>query len=244
MRYPKRFLNIFDLTQMERRVLGALERTPQLASEIQRKTNIPRATLDRVLKELHRRNLLAKRKHSARRGGWVGKQLEEIETEFRIKLIAENREIFVYHGKDAMLKAVHRFIETYAGERTYAVQSNKAWDVWHEKLGLAQFKKVNDSFREKMVIIEAVFPERLSNKIFNGYENRPSIAHVLPEEYFNFYSDLMICKDIVFIMNWKDEIAVEIHNKDLISLFLSLFKYFQDTGRRINLHNEARTSAR
>ena len=66
------------------------------------------------------------------------------------------------------------------------------------------------------------------------------LVHTIPNKYLNFYSDVMIFRDVVSIMNWKDMFAVEIKNRDLVNLFTGIIGYIHDTGNKVNVPEEAR----
>lgn len=68
-----------------------------------------------------------------------------------------------------------------------------------------------------------------------SYQKRLLMLTVLPDQYLNgFYSDAMIFRDMVSVVNWHDEIAVLIKNRDLVIFFQQLFSYLADTGKRVN----------
>lgn len=242
-------IKLLNLQPAEVAVLRALGAGPQFGSSLQRHTAIPRATLDRTLRSLRERGLIRKQEWSPKRGRWLLKPVTEIRILSSFGSTASGSEVFIYEGKEQLLNATLRFIETHAGERAFAIQSNKTWDTWATRLSREDFNKVNSLLRKKMVIMETVLPEdfaeydleRRDQALANGYQERPSITHIIPKEFFNFYSDLTICRDAVFVMNWRDNLGIEIRNADLVSLFSSLFKYLQATGERVNLHEEVRS---
>jgi hypothetical protein len=193
-----------------------------------------------------------------RRGGWVvvsesetrrtlGLLLAE-EHKRPVKVSKKNNEIIIYRGKEQMMILANRVLDFHRDERVQWMQPNKLWEVWLKRGLKKRVVWLTQYLQEKGIITEGIFADNFieydykhgGRELLQGYLDRPTIIHTIPESFLQFYSDVMVFRDVVSIMNWKDEVAIEIKNQDLVDLFKSLFEYIKVTGKKVDLQEETK----
>ena len=60
---------------------------------------------------------------------------------------------------------------------------------------------------------------------------------LVPSEFFNVYSEIWIFSTTVIIINWHDEVAMEITNNQMMSFLRDMFEFVKIGGKKIN-HEE------
>ena len=60
---------------------------------------------------------------------------------------------------------------------------------------------------------------------------------ILPDEYFDYDVEIWIFKETTLIINWHQEIATEIRNKDITGFLRDMFDLMKNSGRKID-HNK------
>ena len=248
---------LLGLSKKESRILSVLTGAPKNVSQISKEARYPRTTTLRTLIGFHSRGFVAKHRVSLKRGGWVIKPTEGMEKIFKdiwdeinsaapSKISRGENDIVVYHGKKQMMLLANKVLSFHKGERVYWMQSIHIWEVWLKHKLLDRVIWLTHYLKNKGIISEGFFPDNFleidykygGEKLLRGFLDRPVIIHTIPSKFLNFYSDIMVFRDVVSIMNWKDELAIEIKNKDLVKVFISLFDYIKATGVRVNLQEE------
>jgi hypothetical protein len=249
------FINISD---EERKVLLHIDLFPKSTAEIVRGTEMPRTTVLRILQKFHERGFVRKHRITRRRSGWQIISIKDIElsmetllSDFGIgqnekkptRIMKDEHEVVVYRGKKEMMELAKMADTFFSGERILWLRSSKLWSEWVKHGFKNRITEVIKLFREKGVITEFILDENFiqsdfaygGKKFIKEYYRYPAIVHTIPDKYLNFFSDIMVFRDAVSIMNWKDEMAVLIRNRDLVSFFKSIFEYVEDNSKRVNI---------
>ena len=252
MKITSMAVKILGLSKEEVAVLSILDTTSRKTSDVHQllKGRIPRTTLLRILNSLHKRELIAKHKFSARRGGWIGCDITSIFQELSTE--GSNHDdvskVVVYRGKKEMLTLANKVLLFHEKERVYWIQPSKIWDAWRSAGMEERIVWLNNFLQERGIVADGITSDDFLMKdvefggeeILQGFLNRPMHVHTVPSKYLNFYSDVMIFRDVVSIMNWKDMFALEIKNRDLVNLFTGIIGYLHDTGKSVNVPEEAK----
>jgi hypothetical protein len=235
MKIDKNISQILDLSSKEIRIIELLKEVPMLASEISVRTKIPRATLDRLLLKLHKRNLIGKHKHSHRRGGWVSvpfldKFVKEESTEKAF--IIKN-----FVGLEAMKGAEYEFMARYKNTKCHGIQSTRAWKAWHTKLSKETAAELNSLLVTKNILMDVIITKSVDTALLKAaYNGRPSLARTLPEEFLPTAFDIEVTNREVFIMNWEKLKGVSIQDEELALMFKKIIEFIKEGSEYYNIH--------
>lgn len=234
MKIDKNIVKLLDLSKKETSVIEYLKETSILASEISTATRIPRATLDRILKNLHKRGLIGKHKHSQRRGGWVSISFADMfinndsTTAFTIKN---------FIGLNDMTLAEYEFMDTYQNTKCYGIQSTRAWKAWHTQLSQATATELNSLLVKKNILMDVVITKSVDTALLQAaYKDRPSLARTLPEEFLPTAFDIEVTNKEVFIMNWERLKGISIQDEELALMFKKIIEFIKEGSEYYNIH--------
>jgi len=87
-----------------------------------------------------------------------------------------------------------------------------------------------------VAVCEAVIAKRglPSKEIFAAFADRTAETTYIPKDIFNFDSEIGILPRVVFIINWKKEVAIEIRDEATIGLLLEMFRFAKEFGRKVD----------
>jgi hypothetical protein len=229
-----------NLSKIEIKLLNLIEKEPLLASEIGKKLSIPRATLDRILSQLFARRFVSRKKRGKR---FIYKSVSTEEVLSEYGLIPANElsaGVVVYEGKEALFELTSKFVKLHAKKRVRVLQTKQTWDFWTTHLTKEQNSEINTLLKRERVINEGIFSEALLKEyhkaFFGTYSKRPSTVHVLPEQYAKFATDITVTDKELYVMNWKDEVGIEITNKDTVEAFNQIFNFINENTESTNIY--------
>jgi hypothetical protein len=245
------------LSAEEKKVASTIGETPASTSEIARKTNLPRSTCLRALKSLHQRGMIARTRMTIHLSGWTqmpDTKKRALHDEFSrffgiadehapIHIHKDIHEVIIYRGKEQMLELADMAKTFKMGERLLWLRGSRAWKEWHTQGFRARIIALMEHLAQTGVICEEILSDQFVefDRRYGGaamvasYAKRLMVLTVIPDAYLNgFYSDIMVFRDAVSIMNWHDEIAILIKNRDLVAFYTQLFTYLRDTGTSVD----------
>ena len=225
---------IFRLANLETHeihILKKLATEALLASDLSSALSIPRASLDRMLKRLLDRGFVTKIKRG-KRYVYKATPRDVLLSKYGLTDKHTAQGVRVYQGKTAMLELTQRFIHLHAKRRVKVLQTKQTWDFWSKHLTDEQNATINTLLRRKEVINEGIFSEALLTKrqevFLETYQTRPSTVHIWPEKYAQFTTDITVTEKELYIMNWRDEVGIEITCIDTVSAFNQIFSFISD----------------
>lgn len=159
-------------------------------------------------------------------------------------------EITIYHGLKNCNSIWKRIADLKKGERAVFVQPNQCISTVLSKLGVSALYPNNDTLNEKGVIVEALLHKsvykifydtlsKLANPKFAQKEiekvaNRTSDIRFIDDKYLNIPTEMMFFRNTAYLINWKDEMAIEIKNKMIINFLYELYELARGYGTKIN----------
>jgi predicted transcriptional regulator len=266
MNWSNKSLSFLDLTDAEIMILHAFEQAKTF-QEVSREADIPRTTIAFMTKNLMRRNLVIPVKNGKRfryvsiTEAQLHNNLQAIIGEMssvaaerkgaHIKLSREN-EFTIHTGLREIIPAHARIASLHLDQRVYAIQPNKSWMNMHKKLSPTQLIGFNESIKKNHIILEAILQEnayklygaffksdpRAIKAIAASFINRMADYATVPERFFDYHAELWLFKTTVLIINWEEEVAIEMVNPNIMGFFKDMFELVKASSAKID-HNQA-----
>lgn len=241
--------NYFGLSTNEKLILDAAKIARNI-SRISRMTRIPRTSLLYMLKKLERRELVktveyGKRKFwktSVRTGGVTHiKSLEKLESN-----------IVTYIGIPEIFRIFEELIEMSSGQRLLALQPDKSVKYALRKVPVKQWLRVSNEIKNNRYVVEGIVHEKSvdtvvremgnakANKLFGSFIGRLEDYVKIPDEFADVESEIYIFKSSAYVINWNKEIAIGIHDKEMVALLLAMFSCVKELGTRYSQNAKMR----
>jgi predicted DNA-binding transcriptional regulator len=265
MNWHDKTLNILGLTKNEIKVLNCLNELKNV-QDIARLTDLSRTGINHLIKILYRKALIKKVK-SGKRVFYVAidkktlkKQFQEISEELdlsekdkkgvRIK-ISKQDEFIIHIGVKEIVPAYQRIFSENRNERIKAIQHHKSWMELLEKVSPTQLIDFNRAIIKNHLILDGMLNESAYASYLEEIKNDPdknkaaveSLSGrmadyaVFPDNMFNYSSEIWLFKNTALIINWAEEIAVEITNENMINFLKDMFEFVKMAGKKID-HNK------
>jgi predicted transcriptional regulator len=235
-----KFYELLGLKAQERKILKYLTPDSNVSvSDISTDTNIPRMTVYLVLDSLKHRGL-ADYKRIGKRRFWnrlsdieiarlVSELVRSVHDESKSVEIRHNdqSQFVVSHGLKNLFSIFERIAKGHKGERLIGMQPTSSMKHVVKKLSWSTLLPIQQAIRDNKIIVEGMvredyYPTLLS--LLNSDEERKSAIDsfsgrlndmvFVSNEYLKSETELMMFKDVAFLVNWKDEVAVEIKNTE------------------------------
>lgn len=263
MNWSNKSLSFLGLEPAQMKILNALNQG-KTHMDVAKETAIPRTTVAFIIKRLINKGLVipvhfGKRfKYVALTEAQLSQKLEQTLGEMRstarerkgvqIRLSKENQ--FTIHiGYTEMVDAYTRIAANNKNTRIKAIQSNKSWNTIVEKLPAQELIQFNKAVIENDLIIDGILqddyyemykqylknhPQDIAKSTAKSLTGRMADYTLIPKEFFDFYSEIWIFETTVVIINWKEEIAVEITNEQMMRFLRDMFEFVKMGGRKVN----------
>jgi predicted transcriptional regulator len=261
MRFNKKQRRVLALSSREAAVSRALEHRPLRVAEISQKTRIPRMTIYSVLKTLMQRGLVEKNREGSRTlyrakslrevymllspGGTLPQRhFGELEKEVRLQA-SESTEFVLYRGTSSIVNMYERLCADHKGKRFRGIQPDSSVRALLQKLSLDDIERVNRSISKNKLITEMIIEstyfdtvrERYPSPVFERWArqflNRLAVVYTVEQRYLSFRNEVVIFRDTVYIVDWKEESATEIKNPETVAMFNTLFEMLVEAGERV-----------
>lgn len=266
MNWSNKSLSFLGLNQKEVLILEALVKA-ETHKEVAKKTKIPRTTVAFVVQNLIKKGLILPIKHGKRFRyiSLTEEQLQNRlrQTLGEMKATAQERkgaqiriskesEFIIHIGIKEVIEAYSRIATLNKDTRIKAIQSYKSWITIIEKLGPQDLIRFNQFVRDNNLIIDGILqdkqydwygeylkehPQAESTDTAESLGQRMADYTLVHSEYFNVYSEIWIFRSTVIIINWRDEVAIEITNDQMMSFLRDMFEFVKMGGKKIN-HEE------
>lgn len=269
MNWSNKSLSFLGLGKKEVRVLEAFE-TAKSHGQVAEGIKIPRTTVAFIAKNLMQKGLLLPVKHGKRflYISLTEKQLKNRLTQTLGDMrttanerkgaqirISKESQFTIHVGLNEVIEAYSHIAVLNKNTRIKAIQSYKSWITIVEKLGPDGLIRFNQFVRDNDLIIEGILqenyydlygkylrehPQSGSTDTAESLGQRMADYTLVPAEYFNVYSEIWIFRTTVIIINWQDEVAIEITNDQMMSFLRDMFEFVKASGRKINHEEELR----
>jgi DNA-binding Lrp family transcriptional regulator len=226
-------VKMLDLSKSDILILKELNRNPLPIADLAVSTNIPRTSLYYMLSKLQARGLVKKIREN-KKSIWNlldSSLFEEVSTE------NISPQIKIYKGTDKLLNVFWEIAEIPPKSRFYGIQPKSSIVEAINKSSLEEIIRFNDLVKKKDLIVEGVIHEKGTSemlkslseenkrKLLESFGGRSADTVKLPSNYLeNTKAEMYMYQGKLAIMNWKEEFAVVIKNKDVFELFMEMFK--------------------
>jgi len=265
MNWRANTLDILGLSETEMKILEVLS-TARGVQEIANLTEISRTGVNYCLKILRGKNLVFVVKQGKRRlyvgavPSQVSSKLQSAIDELtlasgdkkgaRVKA-SKTSEFIIYSGIREIIPAHERIASMNKDERIRAIQPNKSWMNVHKKLGPRQLTRFNNAIKENGIIIDGILQadayrkygeffrhdQESLDEVARSFSDRMADYTTVSEKFFNYNAEIWIYTDTVFIINWQEEVAIEIRNPDIMNFFRDMYEIVKESGQKID-HNQ------
>lgn len=260
MKIHKGLTNILRLSDKEQDILNTLSKQKSLLiSDISKNTNIPRMTLYPFLTKLKERGLINYRRLGKRKF-WYIESSEKIAntltnlasffTSEKVTIKKEESGFTIHRNLKSIYSVFEEVSQLHKGERVKVIQpTNSALNAIRNLKVQEEIGPINQAIIDNGIIVEGLLQENYYTALYKkvhkenpqkakeyieGFIGRSADMVFIPKEYLNIDSEFLMFQDKAFIINWKDKVAIEIQNKDMINFFGELFDLARGYGKKID----------
>ena len=266
MKWGTESLNMLGLNETEVFVLDALTIAKSIFT-ISKETKLSRAGIKYCLEGLMQKGLVTSLKHGKRKlyiaitDLELRQKLQEMTDSLliengskkgvRIKTSVQN-EFIVHVGVSEIIPAYERIASVSKGERVKAIQSSKSWKDLLDKVSSKELIRFNNAIIDNQIIADGILqrnayklygqllqkdPQRLKESA-KSLIGRMADYTFVPEQFFDQHAEIWIFKTTTLIVNWNEEVAVEITNANMTSFLRDMFEFVKVGGSKVD-HNRA-----
>lgn len=252
MNWEESTLRPLGLSNTSKKILSCLKNARSL-NDVAKETGIPRTSVAYNLKELVKRGLV-KTVVRGKRYQYIALSKEDLSVYLQKVTDSPTKEsgvIIHIHTKE-IVSMYERIMSLHKDERWKVIQPNKSWMHMHKKLTAPELIRLNDAISKNGIIVDALIQadaykryreffkrdEAALREIVGSFTNRKADYTLIPEHFFNHNAEIWLFRNTFCIINWEDEVAVEINNVDMMHFMKDLFEIAKMSGQKVD-HNQA-----
>ncbi len=259
-------LKMLNLSAAEIAILNSLEE-PRNVQGIVRATSLSRTGINHAIRGLIAKGLVEHQSIGKRRS-YIAISLERLTQKLKealgeieiankdkkgVKIKVSREDEFIIHiGAREIVPAYARIASENKNERIRAIQHYRSFMEIVEKASSTLIGKFNEAIKSNQIILDGLINESAYRKYaedikrdpkkFEGaiesLEGRMADYHVFPDNVFNYDAEIWLFKTTTLIINWKEEVAIEITNSNMTGFLKDMFSFVKAGGRKID-HNKA-----
>jgi len=168
----------------------------------------------------------------------------------RVKTSHQN-EFIIHVGPSEILPAYQKIASKNKNTRIKAIQHHRSWFELTQKITQEQLVQFNNAIIKNKIILDAMLNESAylfykKEIILNPKKHKEGIESLkdriadysdFPDEFFNYDSEIWIFKNTTLIINWKEDVAIEITNQNITKFLSDMFDFVKMGSRKID-HNK------
>lgn len=267
MNWSNKSLSFLGLDDSEVKILNALDmgRNPQ---EVAKLVGIPRTTVAFAIQKLIKKDLVLPVRYGKRfryialteeqLSSRIQQMLGEMKSTARERKgvqvrLSKESQFTIHVGIQEVIPAYSRIAAMNKDMRIKAIQGYKSWSALLAKLSADELIRFNQSIKENGIIVDGIIgensyseydkylkahPEKSVKETAESLAGRMADYTVVPKEFFDVYSEIWIFNTTVMIINWNEEVAIEITNQEIMSFLRDMFEFVKAGGTKVN-HEEA-----
>lgn len=238
--------NQIELSSHERKILLSLK-LPGTLAEISRRLNIPRSTIEyNIQKLLNDKMITFSLKKKRKIYNLVINNSDQKQILPPQSPVVNIGPITIYSGVRAIETLWQEVIKEPARSRMFGIQPRRSFEEAVKKSSIKIVEGVSKSITEKNFIIDSIVHGGLTDILFNRYENntakniatsftkRPEDIVRVEKDFLDEKSEMFIIGNFSFFIDWYQEVAIKIENKNINHLLLSLYQASKAYGTRYN----------
>jgi DNA-binding transcriptional ArsR family regulator len=254
------YKELLRLSQHEQKVLMVLPIAEGVnISTIARHSHIPRMSVYLALDSLKQRGLIDYIRKGKRRF-WKKLSPQEFSTVMaeaaqaihhhkeRVEIKHSDTSGFtVLKGLPQLFTIFEKIALGHKGERLLGIQPTSSMKHVVTKLSWNTLKPIQDAIRKNKIIVQGLvredyYPTLISllktsqqkKQALESFSGRLTDMVFVSNEYLHSETELMMFRDVAFLVNWKDEVALEIKNKEMLSFMKECFDLARGYGKKID----------
>jgi hypothetical protein len=265
MNWQDKSLNILGLSETETAILDCIT-TAKSIQEIADETALSRTGINYGLGQLAGKGLVTRYKHG-KRSLYVGanlpdlaRKLENISQEIHVssggikgaRIRTSKEDEFVIHvGTKEIIPAYSRIASMNKNERVRGLQHHRSYKEIVEKASSKLLAEFNGAIIKNDIILDGILNEgaykayademKADSKKYKdaveSLEGRMADYHVFSDNFFNFDAEIWIFKTTTLIINWNEEVAIEITNANMTGFLKDMFEFVKMSSNKID-HNK------
>lgn len=161
-----------------------------------------------------------------------------------IKRVSDSSKITIYRGNTNVINVLREISDLPAKSRFYGIQPEQSLIEAVTKNPIKDMISINHKINSKRLIVEGIvhekgtdsminfIPEEDGLKLLKSFANRSADTAKLPDNFLSeTKAEIYLYQDKIAIVNWAEEFAVIIKNKDVFALLKEMFnstKYLLD----------------
>ncbi len=256
--------SIFKFNTSESKLLDMFAESKEWVNiaDMAKKTHLPRMTCHDAVGSLLKRGILVKKNIKSKKYYTLVDEdtaINQVKSIFKTKNRAGTKshiqksigdDVTILSGIDNCHAVWRKIADLKRGDRIKFIQPNSSIKETFDKLGIDALYPSNDALNDNGIISEGIIQSDCHEFVFNLLKNasghdfaikelgkmakRPSDIILVDRRYFNKSTELFVIKDVVYLVNWKDEIVVEIKNKVIRDFIIELYELARGYGKKIN----------
>ena len=253
--------NLMGLSPLEERILRMLDNELRGVADIARTISRSYQTTEYMLGKLHTQGWL-KRIRRNKRTLWT-REDKEFHVERLDNLMGRlftkesTKNLRAYASEDAhLLEGKQALVDVYKNaysernrqQRLYGTETIETTELLATYLGQKKTESMNIRAIENKVLTSVLLPKsyyehfgrELGLKWLKSFEGRASKTYLIEDEFLTGFSDISIFNNTVHLLNWEDELVLEIKNPALVSMLTHCFGFIQMAGRKIDQNQHIR----
>lgn len=265
MKWDDELLAFLGLSRTETKILEVLK-TAKSIQEVAEETRVSRTGVAYSLSLLIKRGL-AERHKRGKRHVYMGiemsglaRKLERVSQGVyiaeggvrgaRIRTSKEN-EFIIHVGAKEIIPAYSRIASLNKNDRVRGLQHHRSYKEIVEKASSKLLAEFNNAIIKNDIILDGILNEsaykayaeelKADLKKFKGavesLEGRMADYTVFPDNFFDYDAEIWIFKTTTLIINWHEEVAIEITNTNMTGFLKDMFEFVKMGGKKID-HNQ------
>jgi sugar-specific transcriptional regulator TrmB len=170
----------------------------------------------------------------------------------KVSLVTSRNTGFVLHkGKEHLVRLYKRMLDLHKSERLLILQPNQSTEIVMAKFPKGEMNNINKYIQKNKIIVEAIIHENAIphyvesmkkigatkehiREAFSAVNNRVADTTYIPKEYLTVKSEVYIMNDVALIMNWEEEVGIEIKNSDMVGMLKEMFTFIKSHGTKVD----------
>jgi len=266
MNWSDTSLKILSLTKTEIAILNVINDVSKNVQDISLGSKISRTGINHALKYLMKKGLVncsligKRRVYTSVDLVQLTKKFQQVLDQIEISRkdtrgakikISKEDEFIIHVGLKEIIPAFKRIAFENKNERVRGIQHHRSWKELINKITPQQLIEFNQTIKDNKIIIDGILnksayisykkeiqkdPQKHTEAI-KSLEGRMADYTIFPDEFFKHDAEMWIFKTTTLIINWKEEIAIEITNKNMTGFLKDMFEFVKKSGSKVN-HNE------
>jgi DNA-binding Lrp family transcriptional regulator len=240
MKYSNRFLRATSLDATDTRILKVAGASPLSIAQLSKMSRLPRSTVAYRLPFLEKRGIVKSEKYGER-FKYVAIAEPEVLHKAPVKF---DSEITTYRGAEEMTDLWYKITSFPKHSRLYVIQPPNSL-----RHALRAFKgkdsiRISELVKERF-IVDGITHQKSASILISSYDKSKDTSELvqafkerledivkIPDDFIDEDAEVNIINNHVIFMDWKNRIAVDIHNELIYRFMLSLYAKVKAYGTR------------